>query len=119
MTCDRVRRRCSVESDRAEFEHLRLEDRAAVTDLLSTGLTAAGRMASIVREQTLLLCVRVDSEQEEPVEQIEDLVDVERDAADEHGRLLLGQQVLEPRSIPNPAVCPEPLLVPRSWSLGL
>src|SRR5216683_5960730 len=118
MICDRVRRRCSVESDRAEFEHLRLEDRAAVSDLLSTGLTAAGRMASIVREQTLLLCLRVDSEQEEPVEQVEDLVDVQRDATDERGPLLLGQQVLEPRSIPNPAVCREPLLVRAKLALG-
>ena len=76
-------------------------------------------MASIVGEQTLLLRLRVDSEQEEPVEQVDDLVDVQRDATDEYGPLLLGQHVLEPRSIPNPAVCPEPLLVRRSWALGL
>ena len=75
-------------------------------------------MASVVCEQTLLLCVGVDSEQEEPVEQVEHVVDIQRDATDKHGRLLLGQHVLEPRSIPNPAVCPEPLLVRRNWSVG-
>ena len=93
LTCDPVCRRCSVESDGAEFEHLRFEDRAAVSDLLSTGLTAAGRMATIVGKQTFLLCRRVDSEQEEAFEQVEDLVYVQRDATDEHGRLLLGQYV--------------------------
>jgi hypothetical protein len=47
-------------------------------------------MASVVCEQTLLLCVRVDSEQEEPVEQVEHVVDIQHDATDKHGRLLLG-----------------------------
>ena len=50
LICHCIRRRSSIKRDRAEFEHLRLEDRPAVSDLLWTGFSAARRVGSVVRD---------------------------------------------------------------------
>ena len=99
-----------------ELERLRLEDSSTVADLLSTSLIALQGMAHVVCAQALFLCVRVDLEQEDAVEKIKDTINVQRDAADEYGPRLLGRQLLEPCSIPNPMVCSEPLFVRRTWA---
>lgn len=102
---------CSVESDRAELSHLCLEDRAAGANLFFAGLTTPRWIARIVGHQTLLLRRFIDVEEKDPLEQVDDLRQVQRDAAHEHGLVGLGYKLLKPFPAPHPAMRPQPRLI--------
>jgi hypothetical protein len=101
----------AVQGDRARLVHLRLECSPALAGLLPARLAASGRMRSVVPGEPCLLRLRVDAEQEHPVEQPEQLVLVPGDAAGEYGLAASGQDLLEPGVAPHPAMRPEPVLV--------
>lgn len=106
----------TVDCDRAKLQYLRLEEWATCSDLLSAGVVAGLWTSQVVCEQALLLRVRVDSEQEDAMEEVDYLGDVPRDATDEDWAWLLAQNFLEPSPIPDPVMGAE-LLVGRERGL--
>lgn len=111
LVSDRSWRCGRVDRDRAVPEHLRLEYGPAFPDLLPSRLAATRRIARIVRIQPGLLRLRVDTEQEHPVEQVQQLLLVAGDAADEHRPVMPGQDLFHPASAPHPAMRSQPLLI--------
>lgn len=83
---------------------LRLEHGTAISDFLAAGLAAAWRIEHVVRDESSLLRRLIYLEQEHPIEEVQELVQVQRDAAQEHRSVLLSQQLLHSRSAPNPAM---------------
>ena len=110
--------RRSVQGDGSQLQHLHFKNRTAIPDLLSAGFVTPGWIGRIIGKQPLLLRLCIDAEQENPVEQVGDLVDVERDAADQHRHLAFAHNLLEPRAAPDPVVYPEPLLIGLGRTIG-
>ena len=117
LVCEPGCRYGAVEGGRAKFEHLHLEHCAALPYLLAARFAPAWRMNHVVRDEPVLLRPFIDLEQEYPVEEIEKLVKVPRDATDEGCSVMPGQGFLHPGSAPHPAMRPEPLFVGAPWSL--
>jgi len=96
-------------------EHVRLEHGPASADLLATGLGAAGWVECVVRIKPGLLRNPVDMKQEHPVEQVQQVVLVAGDAADEYCLVLPGQGLLHPAAVPDPPMRAEPQFVRVLW----
>jgi len=118
LVCDHRRGGASIESDGAERGHPRLEHLTPFAYRLPPWLATTGWVGSIVRDQPCLLCCLVDVEQERSVEEVDDLVEVRRDATDEQGTGLARQQLFQSGSAPNPAVGSEPLPIGGRWRVG-
>src|SRR6266849_7425785 len=106
LVSDHSCRRGGVCGECAMPEHLRLEHGPAIADLAPARLAPAWRMERIVTVQPGLLRRPVDMEQEYAVEQIQHVVLVAGDAADEHRPVLPGQDLLHPAAAPHPAMRP-------------
>ena len=82
-----------------------------LSDLLAARFTTARRVSRVIGTQALLLSLRVDTQQEDALEQVDHLVNIEGNATNEYRHLVLPHNLLEPRPPPHPVVCPEPLLI--------